>query len=158
MYAIRRGMGPYPYIARLERDEIDRALERAKKKKQRKGIEFLYCVVGDGRNGQGYLLITNIPLHREQRQMSLEDWRERIVIAYRYGRRARITRGLVRLSLLVIDTMTTRDKSTKYAMVNRDEWREALDTEIQLATNKRDREEYDLIWNSRLVTYSLTPS
>ncbi len=159
MYAIRRTMGPYPYIARIpNREDLDKALERAKNKKQRKGIEFKYVVVGDDRNGTGYILITDIPLHPSQAQMSLDAWQERIILEYRYGRRARLTRGLVRLSLLIIDTMTTRDKSAKYAMVNRDAWRGALDTELQLEANDANREEYDLIWKPKLVTSVLAPS
>ena len=145
--------GPFPYVMRVDtKDELDRILERAKKRKQRKGHEYAYFAVGD--DFDGFILLTDVALDKRARQMDLASWKDRIIISYRYGRRVRLTRGLVTLSLFVRDITDRKGRKSRYAMVDRDRWRKQVDTIDNLALNDQIREERGLVWNSPSETQS----
>lgn len=153
MYAIRATCGPFPYVMRVDtKDELDRILERAKKRKQRGKLDYAYFAVGD--DFDGFILLTDVPLDRAARQMDLASWRDRIIISYRYGRRIRLTRGLVTLSLFVRDITDRKGRKSRYAMVDRDRWRKMVDNIDNLAMNDQIREERGLVWNSPSETLS----
>jgi hypothetical protein len=95
-------LGKYTYIARVDsRAEIDQAIEAAKKRKQRNGEDFLYTVVGD--DSLGYLIISNVKLHQQQRYVELAEWFRRILNLYHdAAQRIRRSRAFGVMSLIAI--------------------------------------------------------
>jgi hypothetical protein len=93
-------LGKHAYIARTDnRAEIDQAIEAAKKRKQRNGEDFLYTIVGD--DSLGYLIISNVKLHQDQRYMILAEWFRRILNLYHdAAQRIRRSRAFGVMSLI----------------------------------------------------------
>ena len=95
-----RTLGDHIWIHRYtDRATIDRALEAAKKRKQRNNEDFTYQIVGDGQ--RGYLLASDVQLDDDQRYMELSEWMDRIRHGYQYSDdRIRRSRCLGRMSLV----------------------------------------------------------
>ena len=94
------GFGELAWIARLTNlENLNRALERAKKNRARHGDEFTYQIVGDPL--QGWIVISDTQLVDEQRRMTLQDWSRRIIDLYqKAAARIRRSRALGRVSLV----------------------------------------------------------
>jgi hypothetical protein len=89
-------LGANVYVTRIKPgeslNELTRGLERAKKESQRNGIETPYAVVGDDTLGR--IVISEHPIHPNQRRMDLDAWRDRILDLWHHSverlRRSRI--------------------------------------------------------------------
>ena len=96
-------LGDIAYVTRLKPGEshepLTRGLERAKKDKQRKGIATAYTIVGD--DTLGHLIISDRPIHPNQRRMDLREWRDRILDLYHHSvQRIRRSRIFGKMSLV----------------------------------------------------------
>lgn len=100
MQAQLRSIGDTAWIHRYtNRTIMDRALEAAKKRKQRNGEDYVYQIVGDHYNG--WILVSDEQLHEEQRLMNVSEWLDRIRHNYQYSDdRIRRSRCLGRMSLV----------------------------------------------------------
>ena len=94
------GFGTITWIARLTNlTELNRSLERAKKRRQRHGEDFLYQIVGDAL--QGWIVISDQQLVPQQAKKYLKDWTQRITELYqKAAARIRRSRLLCRVSLV----------------------------------------------------------
>lgn len=103
-------LGEYAYIWRYyTRATIDQALERAKKQKQRHGVDYAYIVTGDEHNG--WIFASTIQLHPDQGYYQTSEWSHRITSLYSASRcRIRKTRHLGRMSLVTY--RSSREKGT----------------------------------------------
>ena len=113
-YESARSIGEVGYVHTYKyKAEVDAVLERAKKAKQRNGTTFTYLVVGD--DELGFILWTDTHIDSRLRRMSLRDWKDRLLHAWKYAdRRLRRSQGLQRLSLVAyINRRATRDTSWK---------------------------------------------
>ena len=101
MLQLEAAFGELIYVGRtMSRAQIDTALERDKKARQRGAEgELLYQIVGDA--ATGFIIVSNRPLVDSQRRMRLRDWTKRIIDAYHHaGQRIRRSLAIGRLSLV----------------------------------------------------------
>ena len=145
---IIEAFGDIGWVGRMDRAEVDRAIEAAKKRKQRKGEEFTYMVVGSTRHY--YILVSDVPLSPEQRRMDLRDWYERIRHQYTYGTRRRCSRSVSSMSLV------RKKKRTTNKGHHQPTWRRVVESaghswlavkEVIHQQHVREREERELIWD-----------
>ena len=155
----REAFSDIVWISRTTKDEIHRALEAAKKRKQRNGEQFTYLVVGDERNG--YIFVSDQQLSPYQRRMSLADWRTRISHAYRYGGRRRCSRRLSSMSLLRKRKKSTNEGHSaptyqRYIDGGGSQWLAAVGQIHEEHVQRR--EEYALAWDKTLTFARRDPS
>jgi hypothetical protein len=134
-------MGPNVWVATIKlRADVDRALERAKKRSQRKGQSFTYNIVGD--DYLGYIVVSDAQLHPEQRFMAIADWWDRILHAYRYGdNRIRRSRALGRMSLVTLKAVV-KEGTSKWRALFRGSGASLGKYERDLNAHIRERDEW----------------
>ena len=140
-------LGANVYVTRIEPGEslepLTRGLERAKKDAQRKGISTAYTVVGD--DTLGHIVISDHPIHPDQRRMALDDWRDRILDLWHHSvERLRRSRIFGSVSLV---TLYRKSKSgqSPWSMVQ--EYQNKRKMEDQAVIDERDALTADIGWH-----------
>ena len=150
---IIEAFGDIGWVGRMDRAEVDRALEAAKKRKQRNGEQFTYMVVGSERLSE-YIFMSDTQLSPDQRRMDLTDWHERIRHMYTYGTRRRCSRSVSSMSLV------RKTKGTTNKGHHQPTWRRVvesaghawLDVKEQIhQQHVRMREESEVAWDKKLT-------
>ena len=150
---IIEAFGQVAWIGRMPRAEVDRALELAKKHKQRRGEQFTYMVVGSARLSE-YIFVSDVQLSPDQRRMDLREWHERIRHMYTYGTRRRCSRSVASVSLVRKrrrDTNKGQDRSTWRRVVESagHAW---LDVKEQIhQQHVQMREKSEIAWDKKLT-------
>ena len=148
----RESFGDLVWISRTTRQEVDRALNAAKKRRERNSEQFTYLVVGDDYNG--YFFVSDQQLSPYQRRMSLADWRRQIGHAYRYGGRRRCSRSVSSVSLVRRRRRNTNKRHDapsyrRYIDGGGSQWLAAVGQIHEEHVQRR--EEYALLWDKRLT-------
>ena len=143
--------GDHAYITTFDnRQELDRALETARKAASRRSEEFIFQSVGDAT--LTYIVASNRPLLDGQRMSMLGDWMRRILDYYhRSVQRIRRSYALGRVSLV---TLRRKGKSGQASPWSRITQRNELYDDAPWRESLNERERYGVWMKRRAIEYA----
>ncbi len=143
-------LGEYAYISSGENiEDINRCLEKIKKRARAAGVEYIYQIVGD--DSLGYILVSDVKITEQQTLNKLDSWMRRILDRYHdAGRRIRRSRALGRVSLIRLYRKSKSGNPSPWYI-------ETMDTIAALEVEDLDWDELMVLIGGIKTTYAYPP-